>query len=66
MLPSGQVRIYLACGFTDMRKGFHSLATQVQTSLQQENGCARRERMFAKAHLATESNFRFRCFCMGP
>ena len=36
MLPAGQVRIYLACGFTDIRKGFHSLAAQVQTSLQQD------------------------------
>ena len=26
MLPAGEVRIYLACGVTDMRKGFHSLA----------------------------------------
>jgi transposase len=34
MLPAGEVRIYLACGFTDMRKGFHSLAAQVQTALQ--------------------------------
>ncbi len=33
MLPAGEVRIYLACGFTDMRKGFHSLAAQVQTAL---------------------------------
>jgi hypothetical protein len=36
MLPAGQVRIYLACGFTDMRKGFHSLAAQVQTALQHD------------------------------
>ena len=36
MLPAGQVRIYLACGFTDMRKGFHSLAAQVQTTLQHD------------------------------
>jgi hypothetical protein len=33
MLPAGEVRIYLACGVTDMRKGFHSLAAQVQTAL---------------------------------
>ena len=33
MLPAGEVRIYLACGVTDMRKGFHSLAAQVQTTL---------------------------------
>ena len=33
MLPAGEVRIYLACGVTDMRKGFHSLAAQVQTVL---------------------------------
>ena len=33
MLPAGDVRIYLACGVTDMRRGFHSLAAQVQTVL---------------------------------
>jgi transposase len=33
MLPAGEVRIYLACDATDMRKGFHSLAAQVQTAL---------------------------------
>lgn len=27
----GNVRIYLACGVTDMRRGFDSLAAQVQT-----------------------------------
>jgi transposase len=32
-LPPG-VRVYLACGVTDMRKGFDSLAAQVQTALQ--------------------------------
>ena len=31
-LPS-HVRIYLACGVTDMRKGFDTLAAQVQTML---------------------------------
>jgi transposase len=36
MLPAGEVRIYLACGVTDMRKGFHSLAAQVQTVLQHD------------------------------
>ena len=36
MLPAGQARVYLACGFTDMRKGFNSLAAQVQTALQQD------------------------------
>jgi len=36
MLPAGGVRIYLACGFTDMRRGFHSLAAQVQLSLQRD------------------------------
>jgi transposase len=30
----GNVRIYMACGVTDMRKGFDSLAAQVQTALQ--------------------------------
>ncbi len=29
----GHVRIYLACGVTDMRKGFDTLAAQVQTML---------------------------------
>lgn len=29
----GNVRIYLACGVTDMRRGFDSLAAQVQTLL---------------------------------
>jgi transposase len=31
-LPVG-VRVYLACGVTDMRRGFDSLAAQVQTAL---------------------------------
>ncbi|MXP66112.1 IS66 family insertion sequence element accessory protein TnpB [Roseomonas sp. M0104] len=35
MLPSG-VRVYLACGVTDMRKGFDGLAALVQTVLQQD------------------------------
>jgi transposase len=30
----GNVRVYLACGVTDMRRGFDSLAAQVQTMLQ--------------------------------
>lgn len=30
MLPPA-TRVYLACGFTDMRKGFDGLAAQVQT-----------------------------------
>jgi len=30
MLPPA-LRVYLACGFTDMRKGFDGLAAQVQT-----------------------------------
>jgi transposase len=29
----GNVRVYLACGVTDMRKGFDTLAAQVQTIL---------------------------------
>ena len=33
MLPPSS-RVYLACGFTDMRKGFDGLAAQVQTILQ--------------------------------
>jgi len=32
MLPSG-VRVYVACGVTDMRKGFDGLAALVQTAL---------------------------------
>ena len=36
MLPAGDVRVYLACGVTDMRRGFHTLAAQVQTVLQQD------------------------------
>lgn len=35
MLPSS-VRVYLACGVTDMRKGFDGLAALVQTVLQQD------------------------------
>lgn len=31
--PSGTVRVYLACGVTDMRKGFDTLAAQVQIML---------------------------------
>jgi hypothetical protein len=27
----GNVRVYIACGVTDMRKGFDTLAAQVQT-----------------------------------
>jgi len=36
----GNVRIYLVCGTTDMRKGFDTLAAQVQTmlSLDPHNG----------------------------
>ena len=33
MLPGG-VRIYVACGVTDMRKGFDGLAALVQTALE--------------------------------
>lgn len=32
--PPAGVRIYIACGTTDMRRGFDSLAAQVQTALQ--------------------------------
>jgi transposase len=31
--PAGNVRVYLACGVTDMRKGFDTLSAQVQTLL---------------------------------
>jgi transposase len=31
--PAGNFRVYLACGVTDMRKGFDTLAAQVQTLL---------------------------------
>jgi hypothetical protein len=33
MLPAG-IRIYVACGVTDMRKGFDGLAALVQTALE--------------------------------
>jgi transposase len=36
--PSG-VRVWLAAGATDMRKGFDGLATQVQTVLRQDPFC---------------------------
>jgi transposase len=29
----GHVRVYLACGVTDMRKGFDTLAAQIQMAL---------------------------------
>jgi transposase len=32
--PAGNVRVYIACGVTDMRRGFDTLAAQVQTMLQ--------------------------------
>lgn len=35
MLPGG-VRVFLACGVTDMRKGLDGLAAQVQTVLAQD------------------------------
>ncbi len=41
MLPAGEVRIYLSCGVTDMRRGFHSLAAQVQTTLNHDPTAAR-------------------------
>jgi IS66 Orf2 like protein len=43
MLSAGGVRIYLVCGSTDTRTGFHSLAAQVQLSLQRDplDGLAR-------------------------
>ncbi len=31
--PAGNVSVYLACGVTDMRKGFDTLAAQAQTML---------------------------------
>jgi transposase len=37
-LPSG-VRVWLAAGATDMRKGFDGLAAQVQTVLLQDPFC---------------------------
>ena len=33
MLPTG-VRVYVACGATDMRKGFDGLAALIQTALE--------------------------------
>jgi biotin carboxylase len=48
--PAGNFRVYLACGVTDMRKGFDTLAAQMQTLLKFDphNGglyafCGRRE-----------------------
>jgi transposase len=42
----GNVRVYLACGVTDMRKGFDTLAAQVQPmlSLDPHNGALIRGR----------------------
>jgi transposase len=34
LLPPSGARVYLACGTTDMRRGFDGLAAQVQTILQ--------------------------------
>ena len=34
--PPPGTRVYLACGATDMRKGFDGLAAQVQTVLSQD------------------------------
>ncbi len=36
MLPAAGTKIFLACGVTDMRRGFHSLAAQVQMGLGQD------------------------------
>ena len=36
MLLPGGLRVYLACGATDMRKGFDGLAALVQTVLRQD------------------------------
>jgi transposase len=36
MLLPGGLRVYLACGSTDMRKGFDGLAAQVQTVLRHD------------------------------
>ena len=40
MLPPAD-RVYLACGFTDMRKGFDGLAALVQTALSLDRMAAR-------------------------
>ena len=37
--PPPGTRVYLACGVTDMRKGFDGLAAQVQTVLAQDPYC---------------------------
>ena len=37
----GNIRVYLACGVTDMRKGFDGLAARVQTVLQLDPTAAR-------------------------
>lgn len=36
LVPPPGTRVYLACGVTDMRKGFDGLAAQVQTVLAQD------------------------------
>lgn len=52
MLPAGEIRIYLACGVTDMRRGLHSLAAQVQLVLHQDPYiCAGREYVAGLASL---------------
>ena len=35
----GNVRVYLACGVTDMRKGFDGLAAAVQERIAQDPFC---------------------------
>ena len=37
--PPPGTRVFLACGVTDMRKGFDGLAAQVQTVLAQDPYC---------------------------
>ena len=34
--PDPGTRIWLACGFTDMRRGFDGLAARVQSQLEQD------------------------------
>ena len=36
--PSGNVRVYLACGVTDMRRGIDGLSTLVETVLKEAPG----------------------------
>ncbi|MEF3136117.1 MULTISPECIES: IS66 family insertion sequence element accessory protein TnpB [Rhizobium] len=36
--PSGNVRVYLACGVTDMRRGIDGLSALVETAIKEAPG----------------------------